>query len=563
MDTKQAETRIIKILDHKNKLRVNNESILLDGPWGIGKTYTIENLSKNSTFKRNLILVSIFGKESIQDIENSIIFKLIPVLKGITKNRKSIKYARKATNDLVNKFSGINIEHYINMISVEDILSLIGNKDEYLICIDDLERISNNVDMKNLIGLIERLKTSFDVLIVSNTLKMDEKNSEDFNEYKEKVINHEIKIDIWSRETLVQILYDIELDQKNNVIDVYLENNESLFYRTSNSNEEIKENLSNIRVFKKYIELVLNTLDEFSIKKVNTDVLRLCKKVVYNYFFDAFNKKDLNINYNERMKLGSLNKILLYEELTEEEKGVFLDNTSEVRKDLSLFFQSYLMNEEELKKLVLKIKQKMSSQDKGYFINELNIISIFSCFEENELLNEVIKNDLINLAIDMYSPEDGEKHTAIMPSIMNDFDFKGDRIEASKAVEMFIKELNDGCDEKFGNYMENEVSKSKRTKDYPKLLQLTNRYKIKSIEEFEEIFDFFFKNLIDSYSEENHSNINKLIYATDSEIIRDFFTTRIKREQLITVIMKYKFFDEILNEKMYMENRNYYEEEPE
>lgn len=562
MNPVQTEMRIIKILQNKSKLKMNNECILLNGPWGIGKTHMIERLSNKETFEKRIITISIFGKESIRDIEDSIIFKLISRSNKFIRNEKIIEYAGKLTGDVVNKVSKINISDYINIVSVEDIFSLIGNKNEYLICIDDFERKSDDINMKNLMGLIERLKMSFDVLIVTNSSKMDEESLKTFNTYKEKVINNDISLDTWGRETLVQILKDMELDQKDKVIDVYLKSRINSTYRDNKDKQELDKKLFNIRIFKKYIELVLNTLEELNVKKVNTETLTLCKKVVYNYFFTNSNKKKVGINYTEQIKLNSLNKVLHYEKLTNEEKAILLNYISEVKKNIETLFQSHLLNEEELSSLILKIKQKISTQEKEYFINEKNVILIFSGLEENGLLNEALKHDLLNVAISMYSPKLGEKHRFIMPSIMNDFDFKGEVIEASKEVKSFINELNNACDEKFKRYIENEVNKSKHTGDYLKLLELTDNYEIKSINEFTEIFNFLFENLVDNYSKETEKNIIKLIYATNGNIIRDFFIKRKKGEKLITITKKYEFFDEVLNEKMYMEHHNYYEDEP-
>lgn len=549
MDTMQVEKNIVKILNNKNKIKNNKICILLEGAWGIGKTYTIENLPHNNEFNQEIIILSIFGKESIQDIEKSIVFKLLSASKNIIKNKRSGQYIKRIANDLSNNFLGIDIDKYINMVSIEDILSIIDGTKDYIICFDDLERKSSKVDMRSLIGLIERVKVNFDVLIITNSLKMDKDNLEVFNSYKEKVINHEIKFDKWNKEILIQILKDIEINQKAEIINIYLEN------KHNGNVNEMQESLFNIRFFIKYIELIVNTLENLQIKTLDKTILMLCKVVVYNYFSMSQDEIYFGINYNNRIKLNGLKKILLYEELTEDEKNEILNKTSEIRNDISTLFNSHILSEDKLNELLRKIEGKIDLKEKEYFVNENNIISLISAFEENRLLDIELQKKLLNIAIEMYLPEYNIKHAPIEKNVMDTYDLRGNKIQSSTIVIDFISKLNENCEKKFEKHIENEIELSKETQNYQSLLQLTNYYEVNEISEFEEIFDYYFNLLVVSYSKENHLNIEKLISATNSEIIRSFFTNRIETEKSITSKKKYKVFDEFLSEKMYMESQ--------
>ena len=61
----------------------NNRAILVDGPWGVGKTYQIlQFLKRDSSDKKNenkLIYVTLFGKTTIDEIHTDIYSKLHPV----------------------------------------------------------------------------------------------------------------------------------------------------------------------------------------------------------------------------------------------------------------------------------------------------------------------------------------------------------------------------------------------------------------------------------------------------------------------------------------------------
>ena len=60
------EQRLKEILQ-----RDNAACVVLDGEWGVGKTTFWKNFS-NEKFKENSVYVSLFGKESIQEIKQEI-----------------------------------------------------------------------------------------------------------------------------------------------------------------------------------------------------------------------------------------------------------------------------------------------------------------------------------------------------------------------------------------------------------------------------------------------------------------------------------------------------------
>jgi len=63
-----------------------------------------------------------------------------------------------------------------------------------VICFDDLERVSKDFPIENLIGYINNLTENYDLktLIIGNTDKI---NKDEFNEIKEKLIGVEIEFD--------------------------------------------------------------------------------------------------------------------------------------------------------------------------------------------------------------------------------------------------------------------------------------------------------------------------------------------------------------------------------
>ena len=70
---------VIKSIDHIIKTHNNlndNNCILVNGEWGIGKTYAINQWIKSNNDVYNIKYISVFGKSKARDIENAILIKL-------------------------------------------------------------------------------------------------------------------------------------------------------------------------------------------------------------------------------------------------------------------------------------------------------------------------------------------------------------------------------------------------------------------------------------------------------------------------------------------------------
>lgn len=119
MDGLQANNAIKRILENANRIKHNTSCTLIDGGWGIGKTYLIQNYFDQDT-NYELIYVSLFGKNTIKEIENSLLINLIPGFKNVKDFGGFAKLFGTLGKDLVGKFAGVNIENYLNSFSIED-----------------------------------------------------------------------------------------------------------------------------------------------------------------------------------------------------------------------------------------------------------------------------------------------------------------------------------------------------------------------------------------------------------------------------------------------------------
>ena len=80
----------------------------------------------------------------------------------------------------------INLQiYFLNSFSIEDIKNNKKDGKKKVICFDDLERKSDSINMKELLGLIERASINFDVILIANTKEFEEEDLNVFNLYKE------------------------------------------------------------------------------------------------------------------------------------------------------------------------------------------------------------------------------------------------------------------------------------------------------------------------------------------------------------------------------------------
>ncbi|MBO7273313.1 MAG: AAA family ATPase, partial [Clostridia bacterium] len=201
----------------------SNRAILLDGPWGVGKTYQILQFLKkdpsiNDKEKNRIIYVSLFGKTTIDEIHTDIYSKLYPLKNGA---KRAIQVIPKvaplfgtvgniisnmefALNTDENKFNalGKNIEKVSQKVEIiaNDINSASDSKSKVrksknrtIVVFDDLERIDpQKMSFGDILGYINNLfLQNIKVIVICNSKEIKD---EHFISFKEKVFDREYKI---------------------------------------------------------------------------------------------------------------------------------------------------------------------------------------------------------------------------------------------------------------------------------------------------------------------------------------------------------------------------------
>ena len=161
--------------------------IVLDGEWGVGKTTFWKNFS-DTKFNEKSVYVSLFGKESIQEIKQEIGIQ-------IYKRNKYIKEIEKSKADQVFNLAIPNLGS-----ALMGCISLFKKEDfkDTVICFDDFERISDKLNLKDILGLISEYKEQQNchIVMILNSSKMTTITESNQNEQDKNFKDQEVENDI-------------------------------------------------------------------------------------------------------------------------------------------------------------------------------------------------------------------------------------------------------------------------------------------------------------------------------------------------------------------------------
>lgn len=178
--------KIYEIMEKYDKLPY--KCILFNGDWGIGKSYAIRQFIGKKT---NFNIVSAYGLHSPSELYREILCNIIGFkseyvdilfsgLKWLGNQLAELAFLINIGNTSMNhKFL---LDRYIN-----------GRTEDYYIIIDDLERINDNVELKEILGIINYLKNKshVKVVLIANLKELfqDSNKKEIYINYSEKIID--------------------------------------------------------------------------------------------------------------------------------------------------------------------------------------------------------------------------------------------------------------------------------------------------------------------------------------------------------------------------------------
>lgn len=241
-----------------NHLRMKTTgALLLTGDWGSGKTYHIKKyifpLIENTT-DFTPIIVSLYGETDKNNIAQKVLFAYFDS-KGKNVNLGTGTIAKNVKNlseaiPYIKKF--VDVEKLI-LGTGENVFRLIPH-DKLLICFDDIERMSDKINVDDFLGIINDLveNNGCKVLLIANETEI--KNGITF---KEKTIEKTVHF----IPNLSEIYDSIVNDYSDSNFKTFLLNHKDFFIQTLTAltedtqlNKELKKSFSNIRTLKFALE---------------------------------------------------------------------------------------------------------------------------------------------------------------------------------------------------------------------------------------------------------------------------------------------------------------------
>lgn len=162
-------------------------AILLNGKWGSGKTHLMRDLiaKLDPETKKRLAIVSLYGCTTVTELEERVLYALIPLIDKITASTLG-----NITESIIKNTSGFNF----NFNGIKDLLQIGGKKlfaSQKIVVLEDFERC--NIPHDITIGYLNTLMHTYSMkmVVVADESKIEK---EVYLEHKEKFISKSFKI---------------------------------------------------------------------------------------------------------------------------------------------------------------------------------------------------------------------------------------------------------------------------------------------------------------------------------------------------------------------------------
>ena len=434
-----------------------SDLLTIKGNWGVGKTYfwqnTVAELSRKSQIAhKNYSYVSLFGVNTLESLKSSLMASQI-ASNAISKDSFT------SGSVLISKLKGVatfieknpKVRAWTDGWANELAYQIVNDS---LICFDDIERKSESINLKDILGLASFLKEQRNckIVFILNQGTLTEKDAEEFQKYNEKVVDIELEFNPTSEETFEYIF-----DKSHQYFELI---------KSSCTILKIK-NIRILQRIKRFIEELLPfliNLEEIVCKQIISSI------ILFVWFYYDKDKETLPFESLENFSPVSLyiKKTYNNEEPTEAEQEMYkllsdygYSRTDELAKELISFVKKGFLEDsflEELKKKndeaiaqkgkasysdVWKLHRTSLDLDENEFIEKLvsafrlqeKYLSYSNLFEVVNLLRRYERNTLANELIDEFLPKKIDHKTlSIMKRIPGYSEYLKD--------EYFSKKLN-------------------------------------------------------------------------------------------------------------------------
>lgn len=193
--------------------RSDQKTILVRGAWGVGKTFAVSEFVEQFDFKsvNGLVArsrVSLFGKQTMPEVQREIFALAKQVASDqVTRDRLGVAAhkliqleqfldqngAQKSLRWLSSKLGRVQAP-WVGDLGAMMTQGNFGLVDGFLVTIDDLERRSSGLSLRDALGLVDELASSRNckVIVICNEDALDDDDREFLADYKEKVFDLEL-----------------------------------------------------------------------------------------------------------------------------------------------------------------------------------------------------------------------------------------------------------------------------------------------------------------------------------------------------------------------------------
>ncbi|MGB5791583.1 hypothetical protein [Poseidonibacter sp.] len=362
----------------------NGKVIMLSGKWGSGKTHFWQNEIANDKLKKELkdkrkvySYTSLYGKSSIEEIENDIFSQAYSsaiggenfITKGFATFTKRMK--RFGSSKIAN---GLKEEQKDNIERTA--LSRLNNGG--IICFDDFERKSKDIDLNDIFGFITQLTINFNckVVIILNDDVFEGEEKNIFSNVKEKSVSKFLKY-----EPSINELFDsiFDNDERYSI----LSEHKDCILKTIEETKEL-----NARIYIQILDNLLEWIDKK--QEINDNVLRCLILVNINFI-----KNHYIFYYDNSDSIWLLSKIF------KENNTMTVSIANKLNNFIKKDNRDSYTHKSELIDIFKQIKQKNYTKEKNKeeinMINlNSNLIWIFWKFEINLKYRQNISIEQLN-----------------------------------------------------------------------------------------------------------------------------------------------------------------------
>lgn len=381
----QANTLNVFIKNYIESSRLKS-AIMINGPWGIGKSYYIENelvpyLKLECEY--NIIQVSLYGINSIQELNKQIYLEARA--KRINQKKEKLVAGKVVAKTIIN---GITSFFNINTnISEDDLQKLYDSIDltNKILIFEDLER--SQIDIVEVLGFVNTLvdNDKVKVLLVANEneivkghFQLNNKTKENDFFYNEKELKY---LQIKEKTVSETITFSVDLKKSiNNIIAEF--KNDKL--------SQILNNEMQIKIIKKLKDKNHQNLRTliFALQK-STEIFKYIDNKEDDYIFKIILEDILDISIKLKAKDKDKSKQSISSSIIEQ-----------YEKMSTNFCANYIVNqiidEESVKDGILIIKKEMHASKLQGMDPDLDIIINFTNEEDDRIANS-FNNILLKL----------------------------------------------------------------------------------------------------------------------------------------------------------------------